>query len=293
MPRPFRERVKDEMKRVISASRRTDLVAFFPQWLASVLDEEKARVVGPSGFPRTVDLRPESVHTLVLWSKDFRNLLADRFGLREILGKYAQVYCHFTITGLGGTGVERGVPAWREALFQLGDLVEWAGDPERISLRFDPVVYWQEGGKLRTNLHLFKEMAPVLSSLGIRRVRISFVQWYGKAVRRAAKHGFAFVDPDREAKLADAAILARVAADHGLQVFACSQDFLGEVSGIQPSSCIDGRLLQRLHPDKEPVSTRKDPSQRKECRCTESTDIGSYTQSCPHACLYCYANPRV
>ncbi|MCK4557835.1 MAG: DUF1848 family protein [Candidatus Aminicenantes bacterium] len=33
--------------------------------------------------------------------------------------------------------------------------------------------------------------------------------------------------------------------------------------------------------------------QRAECRCTESIDIGSYTQSCPHSCLYCYANPRV
>ncbi|MDH4198294.1 MAG: DUF1848 domain-containing protein, partial [Candidatus Aminicenantes bacterium] len=29
-----------------------------------------------------------------------------------------------------------------------------------------------------------------------------------------------------------------------------------------------------------------------DCLCTESVDIGSYAQSCPHSCVYCYANPR-
>ncbi|TEU04292.1 MAG: DUF1848 family protein [Candidatus Aminicenantes bacterium] len=33
--------------------------------------------------------------------------------------------------------------------------------------------------------------------------------------------------------------------------------------------------------------------QRAECRCTESVDIGSYTQSCPRSCLYCSTSLRV
>ncbi len=88
-------------------------------------------------------------------------------------------------------------------------------------------------------------------------------------------------------------IILVVASAFGLKLFSCSQDFLAEVPGIEPSSCIDGRLLQSLHPGGEPVSLAKDKTQRLECRCTESVDIGSYTQSCPHSCLYCYANPRV
>jgi DNA repair photolyase len=63
------------------------------------------------------------------------------------------------------------------------------------------------------------------------------------------------------------------------------------VPGIRPSACINGRLLQELHPNGAPVSVRKDRTQRRECRCTESVDIGSYTQTCPHSCVYCYANP--
>ncbi|MGB2907918.1 MAG: DUF1848 family protein, partial [Candidatus Aminicenantaceae bacterium] len=72
-----------------------------------------------------------------------------------------------------------------------------------------------------------------------------------------------------------------------------SQDFATVVPGIKPSACIDGHLLQELHPEEAPVSVRKDKTQRTDCRCTESVDIGSYAQSCPQSCLYCYANPSL
>jgi len=33
----------------------------------------------------------------------------------------------------------------------------------------------------------------------------------------------------------------------------------------------------------------KEKPTRKECGCTESSDIGTYG-TCPHGCIYCYAN---
>jgi len=281
------------MKKVISASRRTDLVAFFPEWLSSVFKEERARVYGPSGFTYNVDLSPEGVHTIVLWSKNFSNLLENQNHLSAALKKYSQLYIHFTITGLGGTFIERGVPAPSETISQLDPLIKIAGMPERISVRFDPVVYWKEDGEVKTNLHYFEKLAPELSSRGIKDVRLSFSQWYGKAVRRAEKHGFLYIDPSQEEKEDAAHTLARIAKQQGLRLLSCSQDFLTRVPGITPSSCINGSLLQELHPQREPVSTKKDRTQRKECRCTESIDIGSYTQFCPHSCVYCYANPKI
>lgn len=281
------------MKKVISASRRTDLVAFFPDWLAAAIHEERAMVLGPSGHAYTVDLSPDRVHTFVLWSKNFENILTNAAGLRDGLRRYGQLYFHFTITGLGGTPVEREVPRPRAALQELEALVALAGRPERVSLRFDPVIYWLEEDKVGTNLAFFEELSARAATVGIRDIRFSFAQWYGKSRRRAAKLAFPYVDPALEQKRSDALCLSEVARSHGLNLYCCSQDFLADIPGIRPSACIDGCLLRDLHPENAPVSAVKDRTQRRECRCTESVDIGSYTQACPHSCVYCYANPRV
>lgn len=280
------------MKKVISVSRRTDLVAFFPDWLSAVLEEEEARVHGPSGHTYSVNLSPDIVHSIVLWSKNFANVIENFRGLKDMLQKYDQIYLHFTITGLGETFIERGVPPYQKALDQLTDLVKIVGIPERITIRFDPVVYWRERGSICTNLYIFEKIAPFLQKYGIKDIRISFAQWYKKAVKRAEKIGFPYIDPSEEKKLDGARYLSDVAQAWGFDLHSCSQNFLTEVPGIRPSSCIDGLLLQRLHPCNAPVSLAKDRSQRVECGCTESVDIGSYTQFCPHSCLYCYANPK-
>ncbi|MGB7295232.1 MAG: DUF1848 family protein [Candidatus Aminicenantales bacterium] len=281
------------MKKVISASRRTDLVAFFPDWLAQAIRQERAEFQGPSGRKATVDLSPATVHTFVLWSKNFASLIENRHGLSEGLQKYGQLYLHFTITGLGGTAIEREVPPPGQALRQLEPLLEIAGSPERVSLRFDPVIYWKENDGVKSNLRFFGELAGRAAELGTRDIRFSFAQWYGKSKRRAERRGFAYVDPALEAKRKDALYLAGIAGRYGLNLYCCSQDFLADIPGIRPSACIDGRLLQACHPERLPVSIRKDGTQRRECRCTESVDIGSYTQTCPHSCVYCYANPRL
>ncbi|MFC2166659.1 DUF1848 family protein [Acidobacteriota bacterium] len=282
------------MKKVVSASRRTDLVAFFPAELAGMLEEQKASVYGPAGHTYSVDLDPQNVHSIVLWSKNFDNLISNRFRLKERLEKYDLLYCHFTITGLGGSFLEKGVPSQDETLRQLDSLIEIVGQPEKISVRFDPIVFWRtRKGEMKTNLDFFETLAPSLAAKGIRIIRFSFAQWYNKAKRRAVKAGFTYVDPSVEEKKNAAAGLVSIAKNWNLLLCSCSQKFLTEVPGINPSSCIDGTLLSSLHPQKEKTSIKKDRTQRSECGCTESVDIGSYAQSCPHSCLYCYANPKI
>jgi hypothetical protein len=254
---------------------------------------EEAKVFGPSGHTYSVDLSPQNVHTVVLWSKNFLNLIDNKFGLWNELQKYDQLYLHFTITGLGGGVIEKGVPPLKIALSQLDDLIEIVGAPRRISVRFDPIIYWKEGDEERTNLDSFEEVAPNLQERGIRDVRFSFAQWYSKAKRRASKEGFDYLDVPLEKKVKDAKYLHQVAKNYGLNLYLCSQASIREAADILPSSCVDGALLRELHPDQAPVSTKKDRTQRKECRCTESVDIGSYTQFCPHCCIYCYANPKL
>jgi hypothetical protein len=279
------------MKTVISASRRTDFPAFFPARLAAALRAGSVRVLGPRGHVRTVNLDPGSVHTVVLWSKNFRNLVRNEAGLKDLLSIYGQLYLHFTITGLGGTPVEAGAPGPDEALAQLPALVAIAGLARRISVRFDPILFWKDGSTLRSNLPSFGKIAVAASALGIQDVRVSFAQWYPKARKRASARGFDYVNLPEDEMKARAAELAAEAGAFGLVLYACSQPFLEGIAGIRPSACIDGRLLQSLHPAHEPVSAKKDGSQRAGCLCTESVDIGSYAQACPHGCVYCYANP--
>ena len=278
---------------MISASRRTDLIASFPEWLSAALRDRRARVLGPSGRTTEVDLSPDAVHTLVLWSKDLAHLVGNAHGLRDLIAVYDQVYVHLTITGLGGTAVEPGVPGFREVLAQLPACVALAGHPLRVSVRFDPVLHWEESGSVRSNLPFFPEIAAAAAAQGIRDIRVSFAQWYGKSKRRARARSFPFVDPPDEEKRERAAELAETAAAHRLVLHACSQPALAGVQGITASACIDGALLGSLHPRGEPASQRKDRGQRADCLCTESKDIGSYTQACPHGCVYCYANPVV
>ena len=280
------------MKTVISASRRTDLVAHFPEWLAAALRGEKARFIGPRGRAMEVDLSPAAVHSLVLWSKDFTNLIEDRHGLRRLLAAYDQTYCHFTVTGLGGTALEPGVPAPDAALAQIEPLAAIAGRPDRVSLRFDPVAHWREAGVVRSNQAFFETAVRRAAALGLRDIRTSFAQRYEKAVRRFLRAGLEFHDPPTDEKLRILGWMASLAASLGLRLSVCSQGFLSEVPGVRASSCVDGRLLRALHPAGEEASVRKDRSQRPDCLCTESVDIGSYAQACPHSCVYCYANPR-
>ncbi len=280
------------MKKVISASRRTDLLASFPGWFAGCLSEGRAIVHGPKGT-REVGLDPSEVHTIVLWSKDFGNLLENVHQLRDLLLRYDQLYLHYTVTGLGGGPFEPGAPAPAKALARLEELVAIVGDPRRVSLRFDPIVFLKENGHLSSNIGFFPDLARRARSAGVKDIRVSFAQWYPKARRRAALGGIAFVDPTEKEKKGYALGLASLAGKFGLDLYACAQSFLASVEGFKPSSCIDGRLLSALHPAGEPAAVARDRGQRRECCCTESVDIGSYSQACPHGCIYCYANPEV
>lgn len=286
-------KMNSEPRIVISASRRSDLVANFPQWLAEALHRERVGLIFAWGKTKEINLQPEKVHTLVLWSKDFRHLLANKYGLLDLCRKYDQLYFHFTITGLGGTLVERHVIRPEEALKQIKPLIDVAGSPWRVSLRFDPIAYWWEGRSLKSNLDYFPHLARVASAMGLRQIRFSFAQWYRKAKLRAARAGLAYFDPPPEEKTETAKKLSQMASAFDLELLACAQAFLTTVPGIKPSACIDGALLETLHPTQARASLAKDKTQRAECNCTESIDIGSYTQSCPHSCIYCYANSRL
>lgn len=273
---------------VVCASRRTDLPGRYPAWLAHALRAGEVYVRQPyTGRLRLVDLSPQHVHTLVLLSKDFGPLLRDEAGLWSALRAYEQVTCQLTVTGLGGARLEPGVPPVETTLAQILPLVDWLG-VQRVTLRFDPIVHWVQGGEVASNLRWAATVLAAAGRAGLRDVRVSFAQVYAKMRRR----GVEWHDPSPDEKLGMAASLVGLAQEQGLELLGCCQPALAE-AGIRPAACIDGAALARTHHRALPAVSTKDKGQRGDCLCSAAVDIGSYDMACPNGCLYCYANPRL
>ncbi|MFH1740247.1 MAG: DUF1848 family protein, partial [bacterium] len=260
--------------------RRTDIPAHYYDWLVESFQSGVALVSRPYRRGTVeVDLRPDRIHTIVFWSKDFSHLLSDR----ERWNPY-NLYFQFTLNHC--PELEPNVPPLDGRLEQLRVMAgEWGA--ERINWRFDPIVFW-DGGK-RNNLADFERIAETAASMGIRRCTFSFMTHYGKTKSRDKALGMAFYDPVIEEKIEIASQMALCLAGYGMVLCACCNPEMVGIEGIQSASCVDGSLLARLAG--ESCDERKDSSQRKPCGCTRSIEIGSYWMKCPHACLYCYARP--
>ena len=280
-------------KEVISASRRTDIPAFYTDWLLAAIERGQVEVANPFNAKqvRSVDLTPDRAGWIVLWSKDFGPLL-ERLGDGRVEALLAPFELFFLFTVNDAPQLEPRVKPLDARLDQAARLVDRFG-ADRLHWRFDPVVLWRDGGALYDNTAPFEAIARRMADLGVAACHMSFVHWYQKSLRRFRRAGYVHEDPTVEEKRARAAGIAAIAEAHGIRLYACCNGFLTGVPGIEPSSCIDGGRLNRLTARFE-VSTARDTGQRSECGCTRSIDIGSYReQRCLHECLYCYANPAL
>lgn len=270
------------MKQVISASRRTDIPAYYLDRLIGFVHRGYAEVPNPySGRITSIDLIPENVHTVVLWSKNFRHFLCQR----EYFSVY-NLYFLFTINDM--PSLEPSVPPPEERLEQLRELASIYG-PERIAWRYDPVVFDRNGAV--STIESYVRIGNEVAKAGVKRSIFSFMDMYGKVRERNERFGLNLIDPPKQIKEKYACELSGAAGDLGLSLEICSEH-TEPIDGIKPSACIDGRLLSQL--SGEPASLSKDTGQRSACNCTVSRDIGSYRDMpCPQGCLYCYANPIV
>lgn len=257
--------------RVISASRRVDMVAGYPDPMAEKLEEK---------------CPPESTHTIVIWTKKPHNLFVHK-RLNRTIKKYNQLFILYSITGLGGTVLEPNAPRTEEALSAIPELIKLAGDPRRIKIRFDPIVHLRSNdGRRHTNFGMFDRVAGAAEEHGIRDIIVSWMAPYGKVVAHLNEKGFEIEHVKPERIRGEYALLLENARRYNVNLHVCCVD------GLPRSRCIDGFLLNDLHPDSIACSTKKAKGQREGCGCTESWDIGWYLP-CPVGCLYCYANPAL
>lgn len=270
-----------DMKNIISASRRTDIPAFYPEWFIRRLKEGHVYVRKPyGGRIFRVSLESGDISCIVFWSKNIGPLLPEIGTIEKAL---PNLFFHFTITGIPKE-LEPDTPPLTDAVNDFIHLSK-RSTPERLIWRFDPVCitdkisfeYYEE---------LFTKIAGKLQG-HCTTCYISFVQKYRKVLvnfERYSDHTLSDIGPEIQKEYASR--LGAIAKKHGIRLHACCNDHLISET-VYKGSCINGRTLSRVFDN--PTMNSSPASTRKQCACTKSIDIGAY-DTCPHGCMYCYAN---
>jgi hypothetical protein len=282
------------MKRVISASKRTDIPAFYMKWFVERVQAGSVDVDNPlyRSHKTHVSLSADDVAWIVFWSKNYG--VFQRFARHF---EAYQLYFQFTINPPNAL-LEPDVPPTEQALRQAEWLTRRYGG-SRVAWRYDPITCWREHGSERSNYDTawFASTCAALAGCGVQRCYTSFADHYAKFRQRVRRiyPDVELVDPPEDTKREWAAKLAAIAGEHRIELHCCTEAVLESVPGITKGRCIDGGLLTELGGQTVSCAKASDTQSpgREACGCTRAIDIGNYQQQeCGYACLYCYANPN-
>jgi len=281
---------------VISASRRTDIPAFYMDWFMEQINKEVFEVTNPYNRRKfIVPATPDKVHTIVFWSKNFDPFIKGGFG-QTLLRMGYNLFFNFTINS-NTTLLEPWMPSLKQRLDQLRDLCRYY-DPKSINWRFDPICFFElKQNGIRDNLYDFSRIAAWASQCGVTRCITSFMDHYAKINKRIASiPGFSFIDPILSEKIKILLKMEKELSEKNIDLYTCCEkdvlDALPSDSNIRKSSCIPNDLFVEIFGGD--LSFKRDTGQRssKGCGCMISVDVGSYhLHPCYHNCLFCYANP--
>jgi len=279
---------------VISASRRTDIPAFYMGEFMAAVAAGTFKTVNPfNGQTKTVAASPDNVAAIVFWSKNFDTFLDQGCG-ETLAGRGYRLFFNFTVNSADKT-IEPLVPPLARRLAQLEALCRRFG-PQTVQWRFDPVCHYHwSDGPIIDNLGDFQTIARTAAASGVKVCVTSFADPYAKAQKRFAKTGLRMVDRPLGEKIRIIEKMAGVLTALGMGLELCCEPEvlagLKQGSGVSQSRCICHERIGRV--SGITLSGKPDTGQRrsKGCGCHVSVDIGHYrTQPCRHRCLYCYAN---
>ncbi len=267
---------------IISASRRTDIPACYPQWFISRVQAGWVRCYHPfTGAEQTIPLSPEQVVAFVFWTHNCAPFLP-HLEVLDRLG-YTYYFLH-TLTALP-KALEPGLPEAALVLSAMRRLARRLG-AHRLHWRYDPIVITKD---LHESYHLrtFRRLARVLQGSTDRAI-VSFVYPYARVMRRLGRAQVGWQDPPPDRKSELIGRLADIAEEYGMRLAACCPNYPIPAK-VQKAHCIDAGVLRLLRPDLDcpfPLAAT-----RAGCGCARSVDIGAY-DTCGHGCLYCYATSR-
>ena len=306
---------------IISASRSTDIPAFYSDWFINRLRE--GYVVWRNPFnqqPMFISFKNTKV--VVFWTKNPEPLIPY---LHELDERGIHYYFQITLNDYEKERFEPNVPKLSERIETFKLLSDKIGK-EKTIWRFDPLILTSQLSPrelLNRIWHIGNQLKGYTEKLVFSFIDINA---YRKVQNNLVKESLFFTkdsimdsEPNKEQKNELAEGLAKLRdywknENWNLTLATCAEDIDLEMYGITHNRCIDGDLMERLfgedkelvyylHTGKLPEPTlfedfptipskkkdMKDKGQREICGCMVSKDIGQYN-TCPHQCIYCYAN---
>jgi len=262
---------------IISASRRTDIPAYFSDWFFNRIKAGEVLVRNPLNTRQVsrINLSPDVVDCIVFWTKNPKPMLER---LDELKGYH--YYFQFTLNSYGND-VEANIPK-REIINTFKTLSEKIGK-EKVIWRYDPI-FINEKYTIDYHERSFNEIADALKD-HTEKCTISFIDFYSNIKSNMKNLGIIELDNIEKRKIAEK--LSKIAFSYGLKMDTCAEDIELADPGITHAKCIDDSLISRIIGC--PLKAEKDKNQRLACGCVASIDIGLYN-ACRNGCKYCYAN---
>ena len=298
---------------IVSASRSTDIPAFYAEWLVNRLEAGYCVWYNPfNRKPSYVSFA--NTRAFVFWSKNPAPLLPH---LGTFDKKGLGYYFQFTVNDYVREKFEPNVGSLEKRIETFKTLSERIGR-DRVIWRFDPIIMGP-GLEPKIILERIQRIGNQLKGYTSKLV-FSFIDVaaYRKVQANMAKTVFFTKNNVLSAEATDDQIkeickglssLRDQWAKEGwkLTLATCAEGVSLEDYGIEHNRCIDDVLLRQLFPNDNALMEYlgikqyslfsnssnnpqlKDKGQRAECRCISSKDIGMY-DTCIHFCTYCYAN---
>ncbi len=264
---------------IINTGQRTDIPAFYAEWLANRLKEGFVCVRNPYN-PSQVSryrLDPSVVDVIGFCTKN----PAPMFPYMDLLKDYGQ-YWFVTITPYG-KDIEPNVPDKHRLLEDFRKLSGIVGI-NAIGWRYDPI-FISERYSREYHLRAFEQIASALDGY-TRTVVISFIDLYPKVRRNFPEAQ----EVDKKTRLELGRQIIEIASRHGMTVKPCAEGDELAVYGAECGGCM--KISDYEKAIGKNLKAPKIKGARAACACFLSCDIGAYN-TCRHLCRYCYANAEV
>ena len=266
---------------IISASRRTDIPAFYAKWFINRIREGYVLNRNPfnANQIKRITLTPYQVEAIIFWTRNPKPLMPY---LDELTERGFNYYFQYTITGYPRE-LESHTPNTYKAIETFIELSDKIGK-ERVIWRYDPIIFTKYTD-FDEHIRLFEKISKALENK-TDKVVISFADPYKKITKKLSE--IEYIDIlEQKSKLYELAKkISEIAKSRNMIVESCSEAIDLDYCDIQHGKCIDDTLIENLFDIN--LNIGKDRNQRKECGCVQSVDIGVYN-TCSHGCTYCYA----